>query len=80
MEIEKMKKIFKIIVVTNYGQRGWTVAIVFQAEVSGENGNAGKIIAHLEGVVLISKVRNDPSVFAAAEPAVLRLLGAVAEE
>jgi TetR/AcrR family transcriptional repressor of nem operon len=42
--------------------------------------SADDLIAHLEGAVLISKVRNDPSVFAAAEPAVLRLLGAVAEE
>jgi TetR/AcrR family transcriptional repressor of nem operon len=42
--------------------------------------SADDVIAHLEGAVLLSKVRNDPSVFAAAEPAVLRLLGAVAEE
>jgi TetR/AcrR family transcriptional regulator, transcriptional repressor for nem operon len=42
--------------------------------------SADDLIAFLEGAVLISKVRNDPSVFAAAEPAVFRLLGVVAEE
>lgn len=42
--------------------------------------SANNLIAFLEGVVMMSKVRNDPSVFAAAEPAILRLLGVAAEE
>lgn len=36
---------------------------------------AENAIAFLEGVVLISKVRNEPEVISAAEPAFLRLLG-----
>lgn len=67
-------------------QNGLLAGLIRRAVDAGDlpeqdaNQSADDVIAHLEGAVLISKVRNDLRVFAAAEPAVLRLLGAVAEE